>query len=461
MAQKKIICLCTVIVSCFCLAEAVQADEFSELKEQSKVIQKQMQEQARQMEVMQEKIKQLEAESQARIEMPKEMKERVIALEEKIAKKDSLNVSWKDGLSFTSDDEQFSIKVGGRLHMDAGWFRESSGLKDAVGNSKDDGEIRRARFYMKGTMYENFLYCLEYDWATSPASLKHAFIGLKNIPYLGTIRAGHHFEPFGLETMTSSNYLTFVEYGLSAAFWPSRNMGITASSNLFDERMTWATGVFRDADNQGNLTGNKYNWSSRLTFLPLYEENGRKLFHLGGTYSLRSPAETLRYRSRPEAHQAQYFVDTGSISAKRAHNLGIEAAFVNGPLSIQAEYVGSIVNQTSGPSNTYFQGGYIYGSYFLTGEHRSYSKSSGVFSRLRPLKNFSPKADGLGAWEVLLRYSYLDLTDDNISGGNMSDVTLGLNWYLNPNMKIMWNYIHSQNREGDADIFLTRVQVTF
>jgi len=238
-------------------------------------------------------------------------------------------------------------------------------------------------------------------------------------------------------------------------------MGITASSNLFDERMTWATGVFRDADNQGNLTGNEYNWSSRLTFLPLYEENGSKLFHLGGTYSLRSPAETLQYRSRPEAHQAQYFVDTGSFPAKHAHNLGIEAAFVNGPLSIQAEYVGSIVNQTSGPSNTYFQGGYIYGSYFLTGEHRPYSKSSGVFSRLRPLKNFSPKADGLGAWEVLLRYSYLDLTDDNISGGNMSDVTLGLNWYLNPNMKIMWNYIYSQNREGDANIFLTRFQVTF
>ncbi len=106
MAQKKIICLCTVIVSCFCLAEAVQADELSELKEQWKVTQKQMQEQARQMEAMQEKIKQLEAESQARIETPNEMKERVIALEEKIAKKDSLNVSWKDGLSFTSDDEQ-------------------------------------------------------------------------------------------------------------------------------------------------------------------------------------------------------------------------------------------------------------------------------------------------------------------------------------------------------------------
>ena len=275
--MQKIICLCTVIVSCFCLAEAVQAGELSELKEQWKVMQKQMQEQARQMEAMQGKIKQLQAESQARIETPKEMGERVIALEEKLAKKgslkDSLNVSWKDGLSFTSDNKQFSIKVGGRLHMDASWFRESSSLKDAVGNSEDGGEIRRARFYMKGTIYENFLYCLEYDWATGHANLKHAFIGLKNVPYLGTIRAGHQFEPFGLETMTSSNYLTFVEYGLSAAFWPSRNTGITASSNLFDKRMTWATGVFRDADNQGNLTGNEYSWSSRLTFLPLYEEN--------------------------------------------------------------------------------------------------------------------------------------------------------------------------------------------
>jgi len=450
-----------VAVFSFCFAQAAQADELSDLKAQMKLMQKQMDEQKKQMETMQSKIEALETEKAVRIETPGEMAERVVALEEKLAKKGNLNVNWKDGLNFETDDKQFTMKIGGRLHMDSAWFNADSKLEDAVGTLKDDGETRRARFYMKGTIYEDYLYKLEYDWATGTASLKDAYLGLKNIPYLGTVKAGHQFEPFGLENMISTNYLNFIEFGLPEAFAPVRNIGITANSTAFDQKMTWATGLFRDADSQGNVTSNKYNWTSRLTFLPLYKDEGKKLLHLGLTYSFRSPEETLQYRSRPEANLAPYFVDSGTFAADRANLVAGEAAYVNGPFSLQGEYMGSAVERPDA-SDTYFQGAYIYASYFLTGEHRPYSKSAGVFSRLRPLKNFSPKGGGLGAWELALRYSYLDLNDENIDAGNMADVTLGLNWYLNPNMKIMWNYIYSHlNGIGNADMLLTRFQVDF
>ncbi len=196
--------------------------------------------------------------------------------------------------------------------------------------------------------------------------------------------------------------------------------------------------------------------------MPWYEDDGEKLLHLGASHSLRGSNDTLQYRCSPETHLGPYYVDTGSFVAEGINLLGAEPAIVYGPLSLQGEYMGSIVDQRGGYNDVYFQGCYGYLSYFLTGEHRPYSKSGGVFSRLRPINNLSLKKRTFGAWELVARYSWLDLKDDNISGGIMSDATAGVNWHLNPNTKIMGNYIHShRNGGGDADIFLTRFQFDF
>jgi phosphate-selective porin len=51
------------------------------------------------------------------------------------------------------------------------------------------------------------------------------------------------------------------------------------------------------------------------------------------------------------------------------------------------------------------------------------------------------------------------------SARRLEDITLGLNWYLNPNVKLMWNYIRSDVDGSDtndaADIFMMRVQLAF
>ena len=49
--------------------------------------------------------------------------------------------------------------------------------------------------------------------------------------------------------------------------------------------------------------------------------------------------------------------------------------------------------------------------------------------------------DGGGAWQLGARFSYVDLTDKAIDGGNVYDFTLGINWFFNPNMKLQLNYI--------------------
>jgi len=77
-----------------------------------------------------------------------------------------------------------------------------------------------------------------------------------------------------------------------------------------------------------------------------------------------------------------------------------------------------------------------------------------------------------GAWELATRFSYLDLTDAGIRGGEMWDVTAGINWYAAPNVRVMLNYVHShvKNRQlvaggsdisGSGDILQSRFQLDF
>ncbi|MDZ7597282.1 MAG: porin [Desulfobacterales bacterium] len=114
-----------------------------------------------------------------------------------------------------------------------------------------------------------------------------------------------------------------------------------------------------------------------------------------------------------------------------------------------------------------FDGFYLYGSYFLTGENRTYSASNGAFDRVKPKANFQLTEDGWGAWEIGLRFSTIDLSDGGINGGEADNYTAGLNWYLNPNVRWMANYVYSdiENREDVNDdsinIIQTRFQIDF
>ena len=58
---------------------------------------------------------------------------------------------------------------------------------------------------------------------------------------------------------------------------------------------------------------------------------------------------------------------------------------------------------------------------------------------------------GCGAWQAGLRFSYLDLNDKAIQGGTLSDWTLGLNWFWNPNMKVQFNYILERRDQPGVD----------
>jgi phosphate-selective porin OprO/OprP len=219
--------------------------------------------------------------------------------------------------------------------------------------------------------------------------------------------------------------------------------------------------------------------TARLTGLPWFENGGEKLLHLGVAYSIRGTNDdhSVRYRTRPEAHWVQYrFLDTGAlVNVDHVQLLGAEAAAVYGPFSLQSELVSSLLDfdsrtASAGSSrdNVCFNSFYVQASYFLTpGDRRNYSTGSGAFAAVKPKRSFRQDG-GWGAVELATRLSYLDLDEERLGGagrGELRDWTIGVNWYLHPNVRVMANYILSMpNRidtQEDASIFMMRFQVDF
>jgi phosphate-selective porin OprO and OprP len=377
-----------------------------------------------------------------------------------------------------------SFRMGGQIQVDYLFIGQNSANRASVGEADNVFDFRRARLTATGQAFEVVEYATGFDFALAGRpSFMDNFIEVTSLPILGRVRVGHYFEPFSLERYTANRYNTFAERSLADTFAPARNLGIMAHDTIGEEqRGTWAVGWFRsDSGDLGedfsNLGGNAV--TGRLTRVEFFDEQeGRSFLHLGAAYSYRSPVDRqVGFDSFPEARTGTEqvgipaFVDTGTIDARNDQRFGVEAAFVHGPLYIQGEYVGTWVDQIGGEPLV-FHGAYGFVSYFLTGEHRTYNKQAGTLDRVYPFENFfrvrtdDGIEEGCGAWEIAARWSYIDLDSQNIRGGTLSDLTLSLNWHLNPYTRVRWEYIHAMLDRapvGDsfAQIFGMRFDMDF
>jgi phosphate-selective porin OprO/OprP len=373
---------------------------------------------------------------------------------------------WKEGVKLDGgDDGQFKFSLGGRIETDWAYFDADNDVEDELGELGNGTEFRRARFYMTGTVYDRVEFKAEYDFAGGEVAFKDVYLQLNELPWVGSLQIGHFKEPFSLTEMTSGKHTMFMERALlKDTFSPGRNMGLRISHHALNERLTWAVGGFREADDQGAgfSSDATYNVTTRFTGLPWYYEQGRKLIHLGISYSHKfRHDDNVRFRARPEAHLSPVrFVDTGNFAVDGVDLITPEFAWVYGPLSLQAEYAWALVSASEMGSPD-FSGYYVQASYFLTGEHRAYKRTQGAFTRIWPKRNFDG-AGGWGAWEIATRYSHVDLRDGVIRGGELGGFTSGLNWYLNPHMRIMANYVLADlDSIGNTNIFQMRAQVDF
>jgi phosphate-selective porin OprO/OprP len=371
-------------------------------------------------------------------------------------------VYWKNGTHIESDDGAFKFKFGGRIQYDIANFFEGDAIKDSIGTSKNGMEFRRVRFYNSGTIYTNIKYKLQFDFSGGTAKLNDAYIKITKIPIVGFLQMGHFKEPIGFEELSSSKYLTFMERSLTSEDEPSRNTGFMIGNDIIKKRLAFRLGIFKDGDSFGNNIGkqDKYNVTGRLFGTPFFKPEKNQVLHVGAAYSYRNPQDKLYSLGvRPESHLSQKYLKTGVFTdVDNTQFIQTELAFMNGAFSATGEFINGRIYRNDNPDFIY-TAYYIMGSYFITGESKTYKKS-GIFSRVTPKKNFGN--GGAGAWEIGLRYSSMDLNKENVAAGRLNNISLALNWYLNPATRIMTNYIFVNMKDVDvSNIIQMRVQIEF
>jgi phosphate-selective porin OprO/OprP len=388
--------------------------------------------------------------------------------------------------------EGFEHLVFGRIQADTVTIGQSPGNIAQVGHAPNGTGFRRARIGMQGTGYDIYFYRFEVDFSqvdqvvAQVPRITDAYAEIRQLPF-GTLRMGEFRVPLSSERLMSANDLTFIERGLPQTFNPARELGLM----MFNSTENYLASYFTDistfqATNQGQQFGKagRIDFTQRFVFLPWYDEpsGGRYLFHFGGAYQYQNARNsTVKYATTPEAVLTYFttknvipnFIATPAINARDVQIAQVEASTVLGPLSIQGEYYGTWVNPTaSAGSPFFFHGAYVYASYFLTGENRVYSRDQGYYTQVTPFTNFfrvrgadGNVMHGSGAWEIAARFSTMNLGDKSIHGGTLNDVTLGVNWYLTRQLKVMANYIYAtnnvNNKQTYADIFETRAQVVW
>ncbi len=402
-------------------------------------------------------------------------------------------VSLKDGFKIKSQDGNFQAQVGTYIQFDSALY----------GNDRTDfsdgTELRRGRLSLGGTVFSDWDYKFEADFAgttqggtTNNVTVTDAFVRYNGFRPVA-ITAGNFKVPFSLEAVGSAKYMTFMERGLPFAFLTSRQLGGMISTN--SDNWTAALAFFGDSVTSQNASDEGYGSSARITYAPLFQ--GDRSLHFGISSSYRVPPsngtspfnETVRFRSKPESNiisdglgdaslitvggqtfgrSSGRLVDTGNIPGDVNYYalFGGEFAGVYGPFSLQGEYIRANVNrETDGDLG--FDGYYAYVSWFLTGESRNYKADKGIFDILAPKSPFSIKTGGFGAWELAARFSNLDLNDGTVNGGEIYDVTAGLNWYPNSYVRLMANYVNVLEVDGGAhdddnpDVFQLRMQFAY
>lgn len=392
-----------------------------------------------------------------------------------------------------------SVKINGVFQADAVGFNQTDASRDQFGSIENGADFRRARLGASGSVMPTMNYFMQMDFAFfGHPTFTDVWVEQTAVPLLGNVRVGQWKQPFSLEAVSSFRYTTFMERSsLFQPFVPFRHIGIGFYDHAEDLNSTWAASYFRSGQDQfgGSLSTDGGNGiAGRVTQLLWYSEpRGQDYLHVGGGYYMNSPPrDAVRFRSIPEIFVGEFapgavgtsgqavpgalngtpfFVDTGTLSSvSNVNTFGLESLWVRGPLSFQSETMAAVVNQ-AGPNAT-LGGTYAQVGYFLTGEHRPYDRKAGAIDRIKPFNNVGDC--GIGAWEVAARWSQIDLNDGIVQGGRMRNLTGGVNWYLNPYCKWVFNYIHSwtdgrdyfptpTSREisSQTDAFATRVQLDF
>jgi len=400
-----------------------------------------------------------------------------------------------------------SVKLGGVLLWDAAGSSLDDEMEYATGSGDVSGcKPRQIWLDLSGSMYEMIQYRVTFD--ASNSTVKDAWIGLVNTPSGVDFKVGHMKEPWSSDELTTFQCCPLMEKSYlnsMRGICGSRNNGILFSNWSQADRFTWAAGLFASSMPEDDLScigeHGHMAFTSRMTYLPYYEENaqGQRFFtHLGASYSYRSydQEKAADYSTRcnfmSNSQITPNVLQTGILDGLESMNVFcLELYWMRGPLSIDFEH-GFFFMEDDRAGSALVQTGYVMAAYTLTGESRNYRKAGGSYGRLKPNEPFIRTCrdgvgvfSGPGAWEIAYMCTWADTTEladgyaaadfhPGLYGKSLMNVW-GLNWYLNQNCRLMFNYalVHGDyegfNKRGEnvdgidglMHVYGMRFQITF
>ena len=367
--------------------------------------------------------------------------------------------SWKGGPLFEDKEAGWSFKPRGRLQFDVGYVGNP---EDAIANRNlgFNTRARRIRLGFEGTVPGGFGYKAEADFANGGVGFGDVIITYApaNKPFNFTI--GNHETLNGLEQVSSSRFLSFVERAaFDDAFINTRRIGVSGGFANKANTVRFNAGIFSAHSIDSSLDNDGWIGAARATYSPLM---GANQLHFGANYQHRdfqsnngatinaqaggepSANQRVRYRARPFTQLTdQRFVNTDFFAAKGDDIFGLEFAGIFKSLHIAAEGQYTVANAygrgdtlVAGTDpldlfattsvfvpngNPSFWGGYAEVGYFFTGETRGYK--NGLWDRTKVLNPFSK--GGWGALQLNGRVDYLDLDSDRLKTGCSNNFLTG------------------------------------
>lgn len=370
------------------------------------------------------------------------------------AKLDTLNtgsarVETKGGFKVTSADKKYEASLGGRIHFDAYAFDRDQA--DTTGTT----EFRRTRLTLSGKAL-GWDYKIEQDFSAGSTTdgYRDVFIARSGLGGKWTIG---HFKPYrSMEELTSSNEITMMERPFSSAsgLYGGRQFVQGLGYLTAGDNYTFGATVY----NTRNAVGPRNEGmgaAARATFAPINNDNntlhfGASVSHENANKGSADLRASVAYAGR--RGPSQTIATTTGASGDSVDSFGLEFAGAFGPLFFQSEYAKAKFGAPLGASQD-AESWYVMGSWFLTGEHKPYKAGNGVFG--------SPKVGDTGAWELTARYDNIENKD--VSDLEVSSYILGLNYYITPNVRVMFNYTKGDNEfTGDkTGQYAVRTQFSF
>lgn len=395
------------------------------------------------------------------------------------------------GFAFSSGDGNFGLQLKGVLQVDSRSFFEDS----ISGN--DGFLLRRARPILQGTLFRDFefLFIPDFGGGGSP-QIFDAYLNYRYSPAL-QFQAGKFKVPVGLEQLQADRDILFNERALPTDLVPNRDLGFELHGDLFEGVVSYAAGIFNgigDARNSNNADfEDSKAFAGRLFFQPFRKgtlEAARGLgFGVGGSYGDMEKTNTAGLPNNngfATVGQQVFFAynpATRSVVADGAHwRLSPQASYYYGPFGLLGEYVisdqqvslaGAGPRHSTALQHTAWQ---VAGSWVLTGEDAS-------FTGVIPRRPFNPREGTWGAVQLALRYSRLDVdekafplySNPQTSARSAREWSVGLNWYLNRNLRLATSFSHTEFEGGggaganapaavtrnDENVLFTRIQLAF